>query len=329
MAISTQPTTRGSLRSRILRHDNDYGFDPRDEFSTIPPLSVSCVVPYYETGDLGITVARQLAGTLAEYRTHHDALVATQLVIVDDGSVMRPFPSGGVDFGEELVLVGLKENVGRSAARNVGLKQSTDFDVTIFVDSDVLVQHDQVRRIMELYSLDTTSNKKRDVIVANLFTTLRHPQSGTELHEALQRAAIQLDWRWTCRYQPSWIGCPGDTHYVGNHYELVSQTDFFRSWTGMMGPWSLPNMVLGGCFAVPTLQALEVGGFDESFALYGFTETTLVARLVAQGIPVIPQLKAAALHVEWNTAHLPQSDRTSRFRSAHAQFYKDFLAETI
>jgi hypothetical protein len=124
MAISSQPTKKRSLRSKVLRHDNDYGFDPRSEFSTTPPLSVSCVVPYYETGDLGVTAARQLAGTLAEYRTHHEAVVATQLVVVDDGSVVRPFPSGGAGFGEELVLVRLKENVGRSAARNVGLKQS-------------------------------------------------------------------------------------------------------------------------------------------------------------------------------------------------------------
>jgi GT2 family glycosyltransferase len=329
MFLSSQSTTKGTLRSKLLKHDNDYGFDPRDEFSNAPALSVSCVVPYYETGALGVTVARQLAEALSEYRTHHDAVVATQLVVVDDGSVARPFPSVDADFGEELVLVRLKENVGRSAARNVGLRQSTNFDVTIFVDSDVLVQHDQVSRIVELYSLDTTSSQKRDVIVANLFTTLRRPQSGTGLLEALQRAAIQLDWRWKCRFQPSWIGCSGDTHYVGIDYQLVSQTDFFRSWTGMVGPWSLSNMVLGGCFAVPTMQALEVGGFDESFALYGFTETTLVTKLIAQGVPVIPQSKAAALHVEWNTAHLSQSDRTSRFRSAHSQFYKDFLAETI
>ena len=114
--------------------------------------------------------------------------------------------------------------------------------------------------------------------------------------------------------------------YVGRRFALVRDTDFFRHWTGMWGPWALPNMVLGGCFAVPATAAMQLGGFDESFSSYGFTETTLVARLIALGIPVVPQVKSAAVHVETNPAHYTQQERNTFFRLAHRKFFTEFMA---
>jgi hypothetical protein len=75
-----------------------------------------------------------------------------------------------------------------------------------------------------------------------------------------------------------------------------------------------------GCTSTPS-----VDGFDESFAAYGFTETSLVARLIAAGVPVIPQVKAVAVHVEANPAHHSREERNALFRAAHRRFYREFL----
>ena len=319
---------RPTLRSAIFRHDNDYGVDPRSDDMWLPGLSVACVVPYYETGPLALECVSRLARALRAYEAAHVRAPLTQVVVVDDGSVRHPFPDA-LDGSTPFRLIRLPDNRGRSAARNVGLHAAADFDVTIFVDSDILVQEDHVIRICELWDSGTAEQRTREAIVTNLFSTLRGRLEEVDLDHVLEAASVASDWRWRCRYQPSWVGAAGDWMYVGRQFELISETDFFRRWTGMVGPWALPNMVLGGCFAVPTKTAIRVGGFDERFATYGFTETSLVAKLIAHGVPVIPQVKVAAVHLELNPNHHSQAERNAFFRMAHRKFFTEFMANEL
>ena len=313
---------RQALRSAVFRHENDFGIDPRSDALRLPALSVSCVVPYYETGPLAWACVDRLTAALDRYVGAHAVAPATQIVVVDDGSDRRPFAAGTRDVR----VVRMPENQGRSAARNAGLRASADFDVTLFVDSDVLVPGDQVVRVCELWDSGAERLSARAAVVAGLFVTASSWSASIDVEAVLAAAPVTADWRWRCRYQPSWIGTPSDWLYVGRVFELVRGTDFFRQWCGMVGPWALPNMVLGGCFGVPTRLADDVGGFDESFAAYGFTETSLVARLIAAGVPVIPQVKTAAVHVEANPAHHSRDERNALFRAAHRRFFREFMS---
>lgn len=314
-----------TLRSAIFRHDNDYGRHPLAALAHVHALSVCAVVPYYETGRLGSAAVDHLIGSLANYQASFATPPDVGVVVVDDGSVERPFRA--VSDHPMLTVERLDQNLGRSAVRNVGLRLAAQsgYDMVVFVDSDIVVAPDQIEQIARLWSRRQRTAGVDEAIVANLFTTLTRQCDPDSLSSVLDSARIETDWRWWCRYQSSWIGCPGDIMYVGEQFRLVDQTRQFRDWVGMVGPWCLPNMVLGGCFAVPSTAAVEVGGFDEAFSTYGFTETTLVARLVAAGLPVIPQLASAALHVEWNPSHHAQAARNERFRAAHRKFFTEFL----
>lgn len=314
-----------SLRSAVLRHDNQYGGDPRQSH-TLSPLSVGCVVPYHETGGLGTEAVDRLAVSLADYRRIAGAETRTRLTVIDDGSRRRPFElpfQTAHDVGLEVSI----ENLGRTSARNTGLRLSSDCELTLFVDSDVIVQPALVAETVAAWSV-AGGMCPRPSIVPSFFMTVRSGDLSS-IETQLPLASFQHDWRAACRYQPSWVGCVADYKYVGQHFNLLERTDYLRSWRGMVGPFLLPNMVLGGCFAVPTTPALAVGGFEESFEQYGFTETTLVAKLIAEGIPVIPQIRSAALHVEWNPAHQSQSQRNERFRQAHRQFFTSFMAKPV
>ncbi|WP_155981026.1 glycosyltransferase family 2 protein [Nocardia sp. CNY236] len=320
---------RRTLRSAILAHNNDYGFDPRTPDWPAPTLRVSCVVPYYETGPLAIECVHRLATAVAAYRAAIGPTAPqAQIVVVDDGSTAHPFPADGAP--EMARVIRLPDNKGRAAARNVGLQASSDFDVALFVDSDVLVHPDLVTGTCRLWRPPTsTADSARAPIVASLMSTYR---AGTEQFapaRAIAAASVAADWRFSCRFQPSWIAVPGDWMYVGHRFDLITATNYFRSWHGAVGPWLLPNMVLGGCFAVPVAAALDAGGFDETFARYGFTETSLVARLIASGVPVIPQVTAAAVHVEHNPAHHDQRDRDAHLALAHRRFFTEFLAHDL
>ena len=282
----------------------------------------------YENGSFATQTVEHLLESLVQYAHGSQGSPAIQLLVIDDGSEHDPFPTTEIPHSDCLHVVRLEQNQGRSVARNVGLRESTGFDMTMFVDSDILVQNDQVLRNVEQFVVPG-SDALGKVIVANFFATVYSTMDSRGAQQALQMARVNMDWRWDCVYQPSWIGCPEDAAYVGSRYRLVTDTDYFRSWSGMVGPWCLANMVLGGCFTVPTDVALELNGFDESFSRYGFTETTLVAKLIANGIPVVPQTQSAAVHRESNPADISPPERTVRFRAVHHKFFTDFLNNRI
>lgn len=314
-----------SLRSAVLRHNNDYGGDPCRRRNPTA-LSVACVVPYHETGELGQAAVRSVAASLDRYRRLAPHGVNTRLTVVDDGSLDSPFIEP-VEFPHEVVVHKLPANVGRAAARNAGLRQNSAFDVVLFIDSDVVVQPMLVADTVAAWSVHD-GQIPQPAIVPSFFMTVRGGDLA-DLHDQLPRASFRHDWRAGCRYEPSWIGCPADYAYVGRQFRLLEDTHFFLTWRGAVGPFILPNMVLGGCFAVPGGPALHVGGFDDSFDTYGFTETTLVARLVANGFPVVPQVCSSALHVEWNPSHQAQAERNIRFREAHQRFFHSFMARPL
>ncbi|MCU1592219.1 MAG: hypothetical protein JWP11_3475 [Frankiales bacterium] len=312
-----------SLRSALFRHDNRYAVDPLAEDINSPRISVSCVVPYFNTGSLTQTTLRLLDESLAAFAAIHQDPPATQIILIDDGS-REPFWTDR-SFTSPLQIIRLAENRGRAVARNIGLIESAAFDVALFLDSDVLVSRNHVQRMCELMTSSSTTDFTR-AIVAGLFSTRTAALPDVNVPAVLDAAQVSHDWRWSCRYQPTWVGTPSDWLYVGLPFRLVEDTSFFKDWEGMLGPWCLANMVLGGCFAVPVRESLSIGGFDVSFSSYGFTETTLIAKLIAEGVPVIPQCKTAAVHVETNPAHYAQADRSKYFEVAHRKFFQEFLA---
>jgi GT2 family glycosyltransferase len=315
-------TPQVSLRAAVLAHRNEYGFDAAAPPALVRAPSVTCVIPYHETGLLASQVAAALLASLRNYRSNVGTSAPDcRLVVVDDGSRLRPFEAPSRPQDIELQVVRLEGNQGRSRTRNVGLRtaSASGAEVTVFVDSDVLVPGDHIANLL------SATQPAGQAIAAGFFMTVRSAERDT-VEQALGRARVEDDWRSECVYAPSWIGCPADLEFVGRRFRLLDETRDWREWSGMVGPWCLANMVLGGCFAVPTDLAVSVGGFEESFDRYGFTETTLVAKLIAAGCMVVPVLGSIAVHVEPQPAHLPQSQRNVHFREAHHRFFGEFLA---
>lgn len=322
----SQAETSPRLRAALFRHDNDYGFDVASDCIAEDPLSISCVMPYYESGSIATQAAHLIAQSLAAYKAHFTSAVKpprTELVVVDDGSTAVPFTDRAGQLGP-IQIIKHPTNLGRTAARNTGLHASSDFDIVLFIDSDMMVPSNLVTEVARLAAMSL--RRGQSFIIPSFFSTWRAPTNATLLNQRLGNISIDEDWRSFCVYNPTWIGTPGDFQYVGQAFRLLKQTRNFRNWSGMMGPWALPNMILGGCFALDASSAIASGSFDESFAEYGFTETSLPTRMIASGSMVVPQIRARAAHVEKNPTHYSQSTRNALFRRAHAKYFLDFLA---
>src|SRR3984893_5587462 len=117
-----------------------------------PRLSV--VVPVYND-------ARNLAECLAALRAAD--IPGCELIVVDDAS---PDDSSDVARRAGAMVITLPQNSGPAAARNRGAAAATG-EILFFVDADVAVAPDAIRRVADAFAADPD--------LAALFRSYAHP----------------------------------------------------------------------------------------------------------------------------------------------------------
>jgi GT2 family glycosyltransferase len=97
---------------------------------------VSIIVPVYNTGPVAIKCLNSLLAS---------EVPACELIVVDDGSTIDSFESFDKDL---FTYIKMEKNFGQAYARNVGAQFSRG-DILIFVDSDVVVEKDTIKKCIE------------------------------------------------------------------------------------------------------------------------------------------------------------------------------------
>jgi len=313
-----------TIRDRLLQHTNDYGFDVGAALSTVvfPLPSLSVVVPYHESSDTLPLVLSHLAASIAS-TLEQEPTWKHEIIVVDDGSRIHPASSIISAFkrlSSRLVL--LPNNCGRTAARNAGLFQAI-YDVCLFLDADVLIDNELIRNVLTLFGTCRRGTDIVPIVPAFFATSSTLPWDTPPL---TPNDVVVNDFRVFCTYRSEWIGCEDDSQYIGTTYRLLAETNMFRFWRGKIGPWWLPNMVLGGCFAVDTAASLGARGFDTRFGSYGFTETSLPTKLIALfDHKVVPLIRGGALHVSLAGDASDRVRKDALFRRNHAIFNHEYL----
>ncbi len=314
-----------ATRQELLNnHNNDYGFDVQDIlFKPIGaeklPL-VSIVIPYYETGEIFNRCLYFLTQAISRYPGDNE------IIVIDDGSVQKTALSYTGDFKNIKTIV-FKNNRGRTEARNAGLLAAKG-KVIFFLDSDILVDEDLVINHIKLHLESLRRNLKAICVGFFEFTDTK---SKKIVKTRLAKQDIDInDFRIDCMYGATWIGCENDKQYIGQHLQLVNETQNFRSWKGQYKAWVLPNMVLGGVFSVIKEEIYAVGAFDFRFKGYGFTETSAVTGMIAErGNVVVPCLVGGAIHVEDDSVNLSQTAKDEIFKKKHNFYFNTFLKEEV
>lgn len=315
-----------TLKDLIFQHNNNYGVNidniklaKNDKLKTL-----SIVIPYYETVNTINLLLVYLYKSFETVKNNYPNWLF-EVIIVDDGSIKYPANIMKEKY-ENLSVYRFKQNKGIGFARNYGFKKAK-YDIIMFLDSDVLVSSDTI--LDHITAQSYFNNKGYKIITCGFFNFIH-------LKDFLNRKEILLtqelnDFRIHCIYNSTWIGCESDKKYIGNHYDLLKETNKFRNWPhGFYGPWILPNMVLGGLFTAETNSCKMVKGFDKNFNKYGFVETSLVSKLIAcYGTYVVPIIGGINFHVEDKEVSIPKIKKDLLFQKAHKKYFDDYLNKTL
>jgi len=314
-------TTRREL---LEKHDNNYAFDVSEvllaDLARVKPLPmVSVVIPYYETGKIFDRCLHFLQRAINQYPGQ------VEVIVVDDGSSKYPL----LDHTNNTLIrtIVFEENQGRTAARNVGLAAARG-KIIMFLDSDVLVDESLISNHIKLH-LRATEGGKRAICIS--FFEFTDGKSEKVFKDRLTAKDINVnDFRISCTYRETWIGCDEDKQYIGQDMQLINETGELKTWVGQYKAWMLPNMILGGAFSVQKEEMVAVGGFDSRFKGYGFTETSAVTKMVAErGNVVVPCILGGALHIEDQEINVPQAEKDRIFKKKHDFYFNTFIMEQI
>ncbi len=320
-----------TLKAALLNHSNDYGFEPSYPISSygtkdLPNLSV--IIPYYETGEIIKSTLQHLYNSLSIVMKIQKGW-RYEVLLIDDGSISKKARSFiNAEKFSNLKLLTNTKNAGITNTRNRGLKESNN-SLCLFMDSDILIDNQLILNNLKTHAFNKKLNKKSCITISFFrFTNKKDPICKDKI---IYPSRIMInDWRLYCLYQATWIGCEEDKKFIGQEIRIVQDTNYFKNWNRMYKAWTLSNMVLGGFFVVDRKDAVNVGGFDKSFKGYGFTETSLITKLIAiKDSCVIPIVIGGGVHIEDEKVNLSRKEKDKIFRQKHNYFFKTYLITPI
>jgi glycosyltransferase involved in cell wall biosynthesis len=316
----------GTVGHAVITHQNHYGFDA-DQIArqySGPFPSASLLIPYYNARK---TINRVIAHLLCAISVVTDVYPgwSCEIILVDDGSEQYPLATYLDAHYQKCVRCEAIPHQGRCLTRNHALSLAKN-QVILFIDADVLIHPCLLLHHLALHA--TCARQEKGCISFSLFD-FRTLAPSLEIPARFEQQSPN-DWRVSCLYQEEWHGCERDKRFAGWHFRPLADTDMLRQWPadGFYGPWMLPNMVLGGFFAVDREKALGVGGCAPLFNAYAFEETSLVTKLIATFHDyVIPLTDSYALHLEDPTIGERSEMKRRLFRDAHLRYFEVFLTQ--
>lgn len=259
-------------------------------------MKTSIIIPNYNMFD----TLKYCIDSICNQNLTKEQFKSIEVIVVDDGSDVK-----GLDMLYEIYknaieskgmmfnLVRSYKNKGRAYARNLGASVSSG-EILVFIDADIvlhstylketIVRHQFLDKIVLVGFKENISIK--DPLLSKLSPKIRKPN-------------IYKDFRFNKYVSKDWIGLyPVKTERTIN---CVKESNYFKDF-GMgrvIGPFDLPCMVVSHNLSLKRKEFEKIGGFEVRFSKrWGFEDTYLGARLIANENYVIPLLSTGVFHIE-------------------------------
>lgn len=241
-----------------------------------------------------------------------------QVIVVDDGSTDGTWRILQ-DLQVDLTLVAVRQDHhSQPIAMNTGLSVA-EGDIIISCDADMILTTFAIEELV----------KRHQVLGKALLIGFRYdvPASDQSIDKTRLREELpfllprfyldnRMIYHWDGHSYPGWPSnmCRETNHIktLGHGYKVYLPDGDF---------WSLPRMVYGALFSMRRSEWEQVGGFDERFYGWGWSDTFVGAKAVATGCPIIPVYSATGVHV----AHRPRSTHHAQEGSSNRYLYHRLL----
>jgi GT2 family glycosyltransferase len=244
----------------------------------LPPVSLSVVIPAWNAASTIGDCLRRLAA--AAGRT------SPEVIVVDDGSDDGTWEVlADLDCDLEYLAV-RQEHRGRAHAMNVGTALAGG-DVVVSCDADMLLLPDvltELRARHELMPDALVTGFRSDVEASDLD---RQCDAGSPLPGYAFGGDTRVSFDW-----PGW---PESICLATGHFREYGWRR--RLWMSSGDTWELARNVFGCLFSVRRSLLVQMDGYDEGFAGWGWEDALVGARAIALGAHVVPAYGAAGFHV--------------------------------
>ena len=306
--LSDYSKTSDPIKKILYKSSNNYSkvneifklFTDHDLYSSLSisskqfakmPIKISIIIPAYNSATTIIKVLRSIESQKPKLnRSNHE------VIVVNDGSQddTEKIVNDYCKFSSlNIICLTISINSGRSSARNLGASIAGG-EVLFFIDSDMCLASNYIyEHALRHYLVDKL------VLVslkANLFRGRWASKEFTG--RDLSTPATFNDFRFEETILPSWKGL-----YKSVDKPIlvspITQTNYFMGFGfgKRLGIWDLACMVTTGNLSIKKKELDAIGGFDRGFVGWGFEDTFLGAKLIANGNYVVPVLATGAYHL--------------------------------
>ena len=195
----------------------------------------------------------------------------SQIVVVFDGCSKETLDEFNTFKWKMNVKQVISENnVGRSAARNLGLK-AADGDVVIFLDDDRLTEKDFIKKHMAHHT------DKRCVALGERFDAKVPDEKLLKLMKEDRLSEVLASVKQHAKKE---------FYYVIKKWFVKNPYGKYRFMTFITGNVSIDRDLL-----------LEIGGFDDNYKGWGYEDTDIGYRIVQKNIPYIQDDSIVCYHL--------------------------------
>lgn len=228
-----------------------------------------------------------------------------------------------------VTLLKLKKNYGRSIARNLGLLHAKN-EIIVFLDEDVVVPKDFLAiHLLRHEFLDKC-------IIVGLRQNINPKELKTKLNDSKQKIIKLPDFNEDFRFKKFIPAEWQKTHKTlpANNFNKIcyplKESDYFKKFGSgkIFGVWGLPSMLLTCNVSVPKNEIIKIGGFDSRFKGWGMEDTHLAAKLIANGLYLIPNLHSTVYHLIDDNRQKYASKKLKEYEK-NFKFYNDLKKENL
>lgn len=293
--------TQKTIRQLLGEKDNNYS--EYESFSDSSPIPSSIIIPVCN----GAEVFKKTLENISQQRVISTNPNLFEIIIVDDGSnedIRSVFEASCFECAKYLIRH--NKNLGRSAARNSGIKKANK-KLFFFFDADILLPSNYFERMWAIHnSLDNAVaiGLAQNVYFDNISSQVTNPDKITP--------DVTDDFRYYKKFE--------DLRFGRAEFKLMKETGWLKQfgYHRKIGPWTLPKMVVTHNVSVRREHSLRVKGFDERFKTWGYEDTHFGAKLIAAGCYVIPSKELGVIR-------MLQGDKKRKFSDENRQLYERLI----